>query len=193
MKNIWIMRHAKSDWSHPDLTDFDRPINKRGRYDAPLMGQWMGTLSHRPDLIVSSPARRAKQTAELVAKALPFSEELRFWEDLYPGSAATTIAAIRELSEELQSILIIGHNPNMEDAGRGLRDGLINQGEYDKIFYAIRKARQPPWNTKLGGEIMIHGARRGGRDTEGYIALEDKDIRELYQRISIGTKVTITP
>ncbi len=123
MKNIWIMRHAKSDWSHPDLADFDRPINKRGRFDAPLMGQWMGTLAHRPDLIVSSPARRARQTAELVAKALPFSEELQFWEDLYPGSAEITIAAIRELSEELKSILIIGHNPNMEALASTLTAG----------------------------------------------------------------------
>ena len=83
--------------------------------------------------------------------------------------------------------------PNMEDAERGLRDGLINQGEYDKIFYAIRKTRPPPWNTNLGGAIMIPGARRGGRDTLGCIALEDDAIRELYRFIPVGTEVTITP
>ena len=83
--------------------------------------------------------------------------------------------------------------PNIGDARRGLRAGLINQGQYDRIAYAIRKGRQPPWNTKLGGEIMIHGKREGGRETKGCIALEDDDIRELFPKIPLGTKVTILP
>ena len=114
MKSIWIMRHAKSDWSHGDLSDFDRPLNKRGLHDAPAMGRWMGTLAKTPDLIVSSPAHRARKTAELVAQALPFSGELRFWEDLYPGNAASTITALRGTDERFHHILLIGHNPNME-------------------------------------------------------------------------------
>jgi len=83
--------------------------------------------------------------------------------------------------------------PNISDADRGYRSGLINKSQYDQIAYAIRKQRQPPWNTPLGGEIMIHGRRNGGRDTEGCIALEDKDIRELYPQISVGTRVLINP
>ncbi len=83
--------------------------------------------------------------------------------------------------------------PNIADARRGLRDGLISRGDYNRIVSAIRNRRQPPWNTKLGGEIMIHGKRLGGRDTLGCIALEDEDIRELFPRISLGTKVTIVP
>ena len=83
--------------------------------------------------------------------------------------------------------------PNISDAKRGYRGGLISKSQYDKIVYAIRKNQQPPWNTPLGGEIMIHGRRNGGRDTEGCIALEDKDIRELYPQIPVGTRVLIKP
>ncbi len=83
--------------------------------------------------------------------------------------------------------------PNREDARRGLEDGLISRNEYERIVYAIDRGRRPPWNTELGGEIMIHG-RGAGRDwTAGCVALGDDEIRELYPRIPIGTEVVIQP
>jgi lipoprotein-anchoring transpeptidase ErfK/SrfK len=83
--------------------------------------------------------------------------------------------------------------PNASNALRGLREGLITQQDHDRIVQAIRRRRQPPWNTPLGGQIMIHGDRRGGRTTQGCIALEDGDILELFPRIPLGTRVMITP
>lgn len=83
--------------------------------------------------------------------------------------------------------------PSREDARRGLREGLITREEHDRILYAIDNRRQPPWDTALGGEIMIHGDRRGGRTTQGCIALEDRDILELFPRIPPGTRVVIRP
>lgn len=83
--------------------------------------------------------------------------------------------------------------PNAEDAARGLAARLISPAEHERILQAIRQRRQPPWNTALGGEIMIHGRRDGGRDTLGCIALEDEAIRELYPRIETGTVVEIRP
>ncbi|MBN1554829.1 MAG: L,D-transpeptidase [Phycisphaerae bacterium] len=83
--------------------------------------------------------------------------------------------------------------PSLDDAQRGLRDGLITRQDYDRIVQAIRHRRQPPWKTPLGGEIMIHGDRRGGRTTQGCIALEDRDILELFPRIPLGTRVMIQP
>lgn len=83
--------------------------------------------------------------------------------------------------------------PSISDAQRGLRDGLISRREYDRIVYAIRHRTQPPWKTALGGAIMIHGDRRGGRTTQGCIALEDRDILELFPKIPIGTRVVIRP
>ncbi|MBN1942421.1 MAG: L,D-transpeptidase [Phycisphaerae bacterium] len=83
--------------------------------------------------------------------------------------------------------------PSRDDARRGLRDGLITRQDYDRIVQAMDNKRQPPWNTPLGGEIMIHGDRRGGRTTQGCIALEDRDILELFPRIPLGTRVMIQP
>lgn len=87
--------------------------------------------------------------------------------------------------------------PNIEDARRGLRDGLISRQEHDRIVEAIRTKRRPPWNTALGGEIMIHGNSRnvpGKEWTAGCVGLIDNDhIRELFAALPIGTRVVIRP
>ena len=83
--------------------------------------------------------------------------------------------------------------PSVEDAERGLRDGLIARTQYEEILRAIREARQPPWDTGLGGEIMIHGCGAGRDWTLGCVALDDEDIRELYPAIPLGTEVEIRP
>jgi|SRR5580704_2774415 murein L,D-transpeptidase YafK len=83
--------------------------------------------------------------------------------------------------------------PNETDAGRGLKAGLIDSGEYSQIVTAIRQAARPPWDTKLGGEIFIHGGGSGSDWTMGCVALENPDIEELYDIIPAGTPVTIKP
>lgn len=83
--------------------------------------------------------------------------------------------------------------PNAEDARRGLRDGLITRARHDAIVEAVSQGRRPPWNTPLGGEIMIHGAGQGRDWTRGCIALDDADILELYPAIGLHTPVTILP
>lgn len=83
--------------------------------------------------------------------------------------------------------------PNIEDAGRGLRDGLIRRSQHDTIVAAIRARRQPPWNTTLGGEIMIHGCGGGSDWTLGCVAMDDDDIRELFKALPLRTPVEIRP
>jgi murein L,D-transpeptidase YafK len=87
--------------------------------------------------------------------------------------------------------------PGVADAKRGLAARQITQKQHDAIVYAIRKGKRPPWNTPLGGEIMIHGCRRDAagnpRKTLGCIAMEDDHIKELYPKIPLGTAVTIKP
>jgi murein L,D-transpeptidase YafK len=83
--------------------------------------------------------------------------------------------------------------PNAEDAARGLIDGLITKREHDAILDAIQRKSMPPQKTKLGGEIYIHGHGAGSDWTWGCIALENEDVSELYDAVSVGTPVTILP
>jgi murein L,D-transpeptidase YafK len=83
--------------------------------------------------------------------------------------------------------------PNVEDAERGLRDGLITKAQHDAIVEAQRKKIAPPQYTKLGGLIYIHGHGAGSDWTLGCVALENEDIKELYDAVSVGTPVTIKP
>jgi len=83
--------------------------------------------------------------------------------------------------------------PNVPAAERGLRDHLINKTQYDAIMHALRAKKAPPQNTLLGGDIYIHGRGAGSDWTWGCVALEDEDIRELFNAVSAGTPVTIEP
>ncbi len=83
--------------------------------------------------------------------------------------------------------------PNEEDAARGLRDKLITRRQYERIVNAIRNQRRPPWDTRLGGEIFIHGNGATGDWTWGCVALENKEIKELFDAVPMGTTVRIEP
>ena len=83
--------------------------------------------------------------------------------------------------------------PNIEDAGRGLRDGLISGAQHDAIVKAIKRKATPPQNTALGGDIYIHGNGAGSDWTWGCVALENEDVRELFDSVAVGTPVTIKP
>jgi murein L,D-transpeptidase YafK len=81
--------------------------------------------------------------------------------------------------------------PNREDAERGLRDHLITRAERDRIIRAIEQGARPPWDTALGGEIFIHGGGSGSDWTWGCVALDDADVKELFDAVPKGTKVVI--
>lgn len=83
--------------------------------------------------------------------------------------------------------------PNAQDAERGLREHLISRAQHDRIVSAIRHHAKPPWDTQLGGEIMVHGGGTGSDWTWGCIALENADIRSLFDRLPVGTAVRIEP
>lgn len=114
-KNILIMRHAKSDWSDSTAKDFDRPLNERGLKDAPLMGKLLKQFGINPDAILASSAKRAKQTAELLAKSLNFPNKVTFFDAFYSADEQYIIEHLRRLSSNINTVLIIAHNPTLED------------------------------------------------------------------------------
>lgn len=116
MKQILLMRHAKSSWEHPDLKDFDRPLAERGLKDAPRMGKFIRESGYKPGIVISSPAQRAKETTQLSMEAAKIVEEKISWnEDLYFGSVRDYIAILQSVSDEYERVLLVGHNPLMEN------------------------------------------------------------------------------
>ena len=114
---LYIMRHAKSDWSGPQISDFDRPINKRGTRNAIRIGGWMNENNHTPQKIISSPALRAKETIELVTEQISkFNlEDLTYEDELYLAGFTQLIEFINTYKDKVQSLMLVGHNPGIEN------------------------------------------------------------------------------
>ncbi|WP_082600436.1 histidine phosphatase family protein [Agromyces sp. Root81] len=116
MKTLVLMRHATSSWDSPGLPDHDRPLNERGRQDAPRMGRRLVERGIDPDLIISSTAERARSTAALVAAELGTpARRVVTDERLYAASVETMLRVIRSLDDRLSSAMLVGHNPEMTE------------------------------------------------------------------------------
>ncbi len=115
MKTLLLLRHAKSSWTDPDLQDFERPLNHRGRRAAPLIGRFILQEGFVPDLILSSPAERARQTIALIVETAHLAGELRYDERIYEASAESLLEVISQAEDRFATLLLVGHNPGMED------------------------------------------------------------------------------
>jgi len=114
MKTLLVLRHAKSSWDNPALDDHQRPLNKRGRRDAPRMGALVRQHGLIPDAVISSDAVRARLTAEAVAEAARYTGEILFDSRLYLAGSADIIARLAAVGENAETVMIVGHNPGLE-------------------------------------------------------------------------------
>ena len=127
MRELYILRHAKSSWDDLTLADFDRPLNSRGREDAPLMGRHLAKLEIKPDLILSSPAKRAKKTAKIVAKELAYEKkEIEFVEMIYEASVQSLLYLLAQLPKSAERVMLVGHNPGLTQLANALGDTMID-------------------------------------------------------------------
>jgi phosphohistidine phosphatase len=115
VKLLSILRHAKSSWKDSSLEDHDRPLNKRGARDAPRIGELIREQDLVPDTILSSTARRARDTALAVATAAGFPDEVRFTRSLYEASPDTCLEVLRDLPDTTGHAMIVAHNPTLEE------------------------------------------------------------------------------
>lgn len=113
MKTLYIMRHAKSDWQDENLDDFDRELNKRGLKNAPFMAKILKSKSSKIDLIISSPAKRAIQTANIVAKELNYTKTIEENQYIYEAYVNTLQELISYIIDSNNSVLLVGHNPGI--------------------------------------------------------------------------------
>lgn len=115
MKTLGIWRHAKSDWNDRSARDFDRPLNERGRKGAAIMGKHIASRPIYWERIIASPAVRVAQTIELGAQAANINPLVRWDRRIYLASSATLIDLLREQEGDPSTILMVGHNPGLED------------------------------------------------------------------------------
>jgi len=112
VKQLYLIRHAKSSWDNPALDDFDRPLNARGLRDAPAAGQRLADAGARPDLIVSSPAARAIATARTIAGAVGYEpDQIAEAPEIYEADPDALLDVIRGLEQAHQKVFLFGHNP----------------------------------------------------------------------------------
>ena len=114
MKTLLLMRHAKSSWRDDSLTDFQRPLNERGQNDAPRVGQWIQESGYRPEVLFSSSSVRTRETASLFLPELDPTPEVSYFDELYHADVPTLTKFIQRADAEVQTLMILAHNPGME-------------------------------------------------------------------------------
>lgn len=123
MKTLYIVRHAKSSWDNPELSDFERPLNERGKRDAPRMAKRLKEKDLHPDIVISSPAKRALSTARRICKVLGFSKDnIRTDRRLYHADDEMMLSVIREVPSKANKLVIFAHNPGLTDFVNSIND-----------------------------------------------------------------------
>jgi phosphohistidine phosphatase len=135
MKTLYLVRHAKSSWKYPELDDFERPINRRGRESLMLMGEFLKKIKVTPDLIISSPATRAAMTARIIADTIDYPiEKILYSETIYLSDEDVLLHVIQDINDDVKEAMLIGHNPGLTDLGNYISDQRINNIPTSGIF-----------------------------------------------------------
>lgn len=161
MKTLYLLRHAKSDWGNEGLRDFDRPLNHRGRKAAKAVGRAMRDRDIRPDLVIASPAIRAKETVERILEG--YGHDLRVTEDprIYEGGTGTLLGLITGAPDDVEQLMLIGHNPGFQQLVLALSDASALRGEVEEGFptAALAELRFPidRWSEVAPGTGQLQG------------------------------------
>ncbi len=114
MKTLYLVRHAKSSWKFPELDDFERPLNKRGKRDAPAMGRLLKDKDIMPDIIISSPAVRASMTTKIISDILSYPlSRVKYSDEIYEADTTSLLRVVSRVDDKFNSTMLIGHNPGM--------------------------------------------------------------------------------
>lgn len=136
MKKLSLLRHAKSDWQDPATRDFDRPLNDKGKRVSHAVGQWVATQKICFDYIIASPAVRVRETLDYFIKGYGKKFDIDWDRKIYLASSATILDTVRGYDDEYDHILVVGHNPGIEDIIFDLvaDDGSKNRNMVEKKY-----------------------------------------------------------
>jgi len=151
MKNLLLLRHAKSSWDFPQLNDYDRPLNNRGKRDAPKMANWLSLQELKVDSVISSGAERAKSTA--IAFQALLNAPLDIDDQLYHANRSKLLHQIQQTENNLNCLLLISHNPGLNDLVdyllSGFQDNIPTTGLVSLEFATKKWSEASPKNAKL--------------------------------------------
>ena len=117
-RRLLLLRHAKSAW--PDVPDSERPLNDRGRRDAPSMGRWLQSSGYAPDMVLCSTACRTRETWDLLAPELDTTPPVHYEQRIYEATALSLLHLLRETGNGYRTVLLIGHNPSVAELAIGI-------------------------------------------------------------------------
>jgi len=151
MKTLVLVRHAKSSWDAPGLSDFDRPLNERGKKDAPEMAERLKEKGLKPDVFLSSPAKRARRTARYFAEAFGVEKEaIVFEEDLYMATEEAFLKAVRGRRDGQDTVVLFAHNPGITEFANTLSNVRIDDMPTCSMFAVAADVKS--WEDFLAGE-----------------------------------------
>jgi phosphohistidine phosphatase len=156
MKTLTLIRHAKSSWSQPELADFDRPLNKRGKGDAPLMGRRLARRGIAPELFVTSPAKRALKTARLIAREIGYPNKGLFTDErIYAALAEGLLEVLQGLDDRFKEVWMLGHNPSLTDLANYLTGASIDNIPTCGVMRAAFDIRRWKQLAHGSGELLL--------------------------------------
>jgi phosphohistidine phosphatase len=120
MKRLYLLRHAKSSWDDPRLADEDRPLAPRGRRAAKVIAKHLRRMGVAPEVVLCSPSTRTRQTLKRIAPGLGKHADVRSEPEVYAASAAALLEVLHEVPDEVESVMLIGHNPGIQDLALSL-------------------------------------------------------------------------
>jgi len=127
MKILYLVRHAKSSWKFPDLDDFERPLNKRGKRDAPAMGHFLKDKNIKPDIIITSPAVRASVTTKIISNIISYPlSRVKYADDIYEADITSLLNVVKSIKDKYKSAMIVGHNPGLTDFANILTNSRVD-------------------------------------------------------------------
>ena len=146
MKTLFLLRHAKSSWKNETLTDFERPLNSRGKHASQTIAAFLNQEKINPDLILSSTAQRARETIEIIRQYGAAPGDLRFDERIYEATVDRLLEVLAEIDNAVRVALIVGHNPGMEELIKRLTGTLepMPTGALAKITLKISSWKNTP-------------------------------------------------
>jgi len=170
MKQLILLRHAEAQSQQPDLADFDRSLTDLGRTEALDAGDCLRSATVRIDALFASPARRAKETALIVAARLDFNRELLYEQLLYQGGPEVLLQPLQHCNAAVETVLIIGHNPSLSALARQIASGL-------PIAAATSANRRDATETRL--ELRTAGACRFALETDSWGNLQPQAVTSV--------------